>query len=172
MCVIIYYVMKIIAISDTHDNIWKLERLFDSLKHNKPHLLIHCGDWCAPFMLKKIAAFGVFVHGVFGNVDGDKALMMEIALKELKDLLLHSPFADIEFGGRKIAVVHHPFFAEAIFSKGVHDVVFYGHVHTPSIKKEGGRALICPGEIMGLKGRSTFCIYDTESGEAQILDVE
>jgi hypothetical protein len=163
--------MKIIAISDTHDNVWNLDRFFKRLKQ-KPDILIHCGDWCAPFMLHKVAALGVVVHGVFGNVDGDRALMMKIACTQLEHFTIHFPWANVEEGGRKIAVVHEPAFAEALFLKAEYDVVFYGHTHTPKIQKEGERALICPGEIMGLKNKPTFCLYDTLTGEAKLLELE
>ena len=43
--------MKIAVMSDTHDNIWNLEDALAIIKDEKADLIIHCGDFVAPFML-------------------------------------------------------------------------------------------------------------------------
>ena len=45
--------MKIAVFSDTHDNIWKLERALGLMKN--ADVLIHCGDLCSPFVMKRLA---------------------------------------------------------------------------------------------------------------------
>ena len=44
--------MHIGVISDTHDNIWRLEQVLVQLQ--EVDLAIHCGDLCAPFMVKRL----------------------------------------------------------------------------------------------------------------------
>ena len=61
--------MKIGIISDTHDRIEKLQKVLGMLKDNNVKVLIHCGDFCAPFMMNELSKFNGEVHCVFGNVD-------------------------------------------------------------------------------------------------------
>ena len=49
--------MKIAIISDTHDNVPNLEKFLAWAKENKIEQIIHCGDLCAPSILKNILLF-------------------------------------------------------------------------------------------------------------------
>ncbi|MCA9740035.1 MAG: metallophosphoesterase [Deferribacteres bacterium] len=161
--------MKILVISDIHDNIWKLEK---ALKKCDPvELAIFCGDFCAPFTLKQLAEFPAkALHVVFGNNDGDRFLLTKIA-RDYPHVVLHGEFAKIEAGDLKIAVNHYPEIAAEIAKSDAFDVVFYGHNHEHRIEKIGSTDLINPGEIMGRFGRSTFVIYDTETRSCETIEV-
>ncbi|MCD6367649.1 MAG: YfcE family phosphodiesterase, partial [Candidatus Aenigmarchaeota archaeon] len=64
--------MKILVISDTHDNIPNLEKVRNiSNEEIKPEMVIHCGDIVSPFMIDELSGFNSDVHVVFGNNDGD-----------------------------------------------------------------------------------------------------
>jgi len=72
--------MKIAILSDIHDNIWKLEEVLEGL--GEAQELIFCGDFCAPFSLGMLAeGFRGPIHVVFGNNDGDKLLLSQVAAK-------------------------------------------------------------------------------------------
>ena len=63
--------MKVAVLSDSHDNIWKLDQAMPYLA--AADAIIHCGDLVAPFIVRQIAE-GVGdtpVHIVWGNNDGD-----------------------------------------------------------------------------------------------------
>ena len=45
--------MLVAIMSDSHDNIWNLRKAVEIIKNSQAGLLIHCGDFIAPFMLKE-----------------------------------------------------------------------------------------------------------------------
>lgn len=161
--------MRIALLSDIHDNIWTLT---EAMRHAAgADALVFCGDFCAPFSLAQIAdGFTRPIHAVWGNNDGDKWLLTKTADAH-PNVTLHGDFADIELGGRQIAVTHYPRIAHPLARSGIYDAVCYGHDHTPRVEQAGPSLLINPGEIMGRFGRCTFAWYDTEAGSAEIVDV-
>lgn len=163
--------MKIAILSDVHDNIWKLEDVLEDIGQSGAEVLIFCGDLCAPFTLKQIAD-GVSgpAHFCLGNNDGDVLLLSRIA-NSLDNATLHGLFAYLELGGRKVAVNHYPQIARDQALSGQYDLVCHGHDHTANIEQIGNTLLVNPGEGMGRYGRSTYALYDTETGTAEIKDV-
>ncbi|MFQ5628280.1 MAG: metallophosphoesterase [bacterium] len=161
--------MKLAILSDIHDNIWKLEKAL--LKCGTADATIFCGDFCAPFTLKQLAVYSDKpLHAVFGNNDGDRFLLTQIAAN-FHHVTLYSEFAKLELGGLKIAINHYPKIAHEIASNGNYDVVFYGHDHQHYISKIGKTDLINPGEIMGRFGKSTFVMYDTTERSCETITV-
>ncbi|MCF8062181.1 MAG: metallophosphatase family protein [Deltaproteobacteria bacterium] len=161
--------MHIVICSDIHDNIWKL----DTMLHQAAGCgaLIFCGDFCAPFTLSQIGeGFAGPVHVVWGNNDGDKWLLTRNAHAS-GNVTLHGDFAELEIGGRSIAVNHYPGIAAPLAASQVYDAVFYGHDHTPRNERIGPTLLLNPGEVMGRLGKSTFALYDTETGEGSFHEI-
>ena len=66
---------------------------------------------------------------------------------------------------------HYPHIARPRADSGDYDAVFYGHDHTVHIEHLGQTLLLNPGEVMGRFGKSTFAWYDTETREAEIVEV-
>ncbi len=161
--------MKIGIISDSHDRIENTSKALSLIKEKGAKVLIHCGDFCAPFMMNELAKFDGEVHCVFGNID-DRFTTPNRA-KSL-GINFHGDIAELEFGGKKIAVNHYPKIAEGLASTGNYDLVCYGHNHTADKKKIGNTLLLNPGELMGWKGKVSLAIYDTETNEVEIIDLE
>lgn len=160
--------MKIAILSDVHDNIWRLETLLAGLEANA---LIFCGDFCAPFTLAQIAeGFAGPIHVVFGNNDGDQFLLSQVATK-YEHVTLHGDFAELEFGGRSVAVTHYPQIGKALARGGVYDLVCHGHSHERLLEKDGETLRVNPGEVMGRFGLSTFAMYDTNTGEVDFVEI-
>lgn len=161
--------MRIAILSDIHDNIWTLE---SALKRARAaETMIFCGDFCAPFTLKQMAAsFAKPIHAVFGNNDGDRFLLTKMAA-QFSHVTLHGEFAEIEVGGRRIAVNHYPEIARAVAASGQYAAVFYGHNHTHKVERIGNTDLINPGEIMGRFGQVTFVFYDTERQQTETVKI-
>jgi hypothetical protein len=152
--------MRVAVLSDIHDNIWKLEKVLDSLECSA---LIMCGDFCAPFTLEMIAQrFAGPVHCVFGNNDGDRFLLLKIASR-YEHVTLHGELATLELAGRRIAVNHYPEIAAALAAAGEYDAVFSGHNHQRHVRQVGNTLWANPGEVMGRFGHSTYGLYDTAS---------
>ena len=67
--------MKIAIISDSHDNIWKLDQALAQI--SRADALIHCGDLCSPFVIKHLGAWAgnkKTIYIVWGNNDGDRQM--------------------------------------------------------------------------------------------------
>lgn len=159
-------------ISDTHDNLPNIYSALDFFKKQGITTIIHCGDVCAPSVMKEIAEkFSGAVHLVFGNVDGDTQKMKELG-KNLPNLTLHGEQGQVEIDGKKIGFVHYPREAEAMATDGDFDAVFYGHDHKAWEKQIGKTTLRNPGTLAGLFAKPTFAVYDTTTNKAKLILVE
>ena len=161
--------MRVGVISDIHDNVWALERVLGQLA--ACDALLCLGDLCAPFTIGQIAAaIEGPVHLVWGNNDGDK-LHIASNVEGKGHVHLHGDFGEIELDGRKIALTHYPHLAKALAAGQQYDLVCHGHNHERSAGWQGRTLLLNPGEVMGRFGVVSYAIYDTESGEAEIIEL-
>lgn len=163
--------MLIAVLSDTHDNIWNLADALEQVRQAGAEALIFCGDFCAPFTLTQIAqGFAGPVHCVLGNNDGDQRLLLQNALSA-GNVTLHGQYAELQLGGRRVAVNHYPEIARRLAESGQFDLVCYGHNHIARVEQVGATVLANPGEVMGRFGSPTFGLYDTESGQFTLHSV-
>lgn len=162
--------MKVGVISDSHDNIWMLARAMESLKN--VDVILHCGDIVAPFMIVRLGETlpNVPIHIVWGNNDGDKVLLQQKA-SHYDKITVHGDFAEIEIDGWNFAMNHYPAIAQRLAKTGLYQVVCYGHDHTLHHEWIGQTLLLNPGELMGLNGRSTVAIVDTEDFSVKVVDL-
>ncbi len=158
--------MIIAVLSDSHDNIWKLREALPRLKEVKA--VIHCGDICAPFMIRELgeALIGIPIHVVWGNNDGDTFLISKIA-QSFPNIELHGQLAELDLNGFSVAVNHYPRIGLALARSGMYDLVCYGHDHTAHEEKVENCLLLNPGELMGMNGTSTFALVDVENREVE-----
>lgn len=163
--------MKIAVLSDIHDNIWNLEAALHQVRGLEAEVLLFLGDFCAPFTLAQIAeGFGGPVHVVFGNNDGDLFLLSKVAARH-PHVTLHGQLAELELGGRKIALNHYPDISLRLAESGAYDAVFSGHDHQRYVHRIGRALWANPGEIMGRFGQPGFGVYDTGGGEFSHVDL-
>ncbi|MEK7139430.1 MAG: metallophosphoesterase [Patescibacteria group bacterium] len=154
--------MLIAIISDSHDNIPNIDEGLRLCAEAGVAALLHCGDVCAPSVLKYIAEkFPGPIHLVFGNVDGDREKMMAFGLP---NVTIHGEQATFELADKRIGMVHYPDQARIMAESGQHDFVFYGHNHKPWVETVGKARLINPGTLAGLFAKPTFALYDTATG--------
>jgi len=161
--------MRIAVISDIHDHLEPLRRALELV--GDCEALLCCGDVCAPITLREMAQhFAGPIHVVKGNNDGDMLFMGQVA-REAGNVTLHGEYGEVELAGRKIAFVHYPRLAEGLAALGDYDLVCHGHDHIARQVWVGKTLLLDPGEIMGWRGRRSCAVYDTETGEAEILEL-
>lgn len=162
--------MRIGILSDSHDNIWKLEQAFESLENTDA--VLHCGDLISPFVIRRLkAGLGERpVHVVWGNNDGDKRLLTQRAGRA-GTITIHGDLALLELGGKRVAVNHYPEVGRTLAESGKYDLVCYGHDHTKHEERIGGTLLVNPGELMGMNGPSTLAIYDTEKESVEWIEI-
>ena len=163
-------VMKIGIISDTHDNLWRLDEALPYLQQTE--MVIHCGDLISPFMIHRLGTgiSGKPAHMVWGNNDGDKRAVSKAA-EGYQGFRIHGEFAELEIGGLRIAVNHYPEIGHSLAQSDQYDLVCYGHDHTAHDEIIGRTLLLNPGEIMGLHGTSTLVILKTETREFERIQI-
>ena len=170
--------MKIAIISDSHDNVYNIEKFLDYAENNKIEMIIHCGDLAAPSIIKN--EFGPKFKGPFHFIHGnvaDREANEEMA-KKFPQMTCHGDQGLIEIslerGGKiRIGFCHYPDQAKLMAESGDYDLVFYGHNHKPWMETLGnGCQLINPGTLAGLFNKATFAVYDTESGKLELILVE
>jgi hypothetical protein len=158
--------MRLAILSDTHDNVWTLREALPRIA--AADAALHCGDLCSPFVVKRLAEglAGKPVHIVWGNNEGDVRLIARIA-QEQGNVFLHGALAELTFAGVRVAMNHYPEIARRLAESGRYDLVCYGHDHQAHQEVVGACLLLNPGELMGLNGRPSFALYDTQTRQAE-----
>nr|MDO8112128.1 metallophosphoesterase [Candidatus Sigynarchaeota archaeon] len=157
--------MKIGIMSDSHDRLENVEKIVGKFKNASIGAVFHCGDFCSPFVAKKLAPLeGIPFYAVRGNNDGD-ILFLNANFTKLGQI--KENFVKVEIESRKILMLHgHTIPEEQItdIALGGHfDIVLYGHYHHLRNEVVGGKTLVLnPGESCG---------YLTGEGSAMIVDL-
>ncbi|MCD6323717.1 MAG: metallophosphoesterase [Desulfurococcales archaeon] len=162
--------MRLLIISDTHDNLANLSKLISTQDYVSSTIVMHLGDFVSPFTLKALLDTGKEVIGVFGNNDGDKAKMKEL-LPSLEDQPVVRFFRGVRF------VMFHGFKSPEIteevitsFARGCNgsNVVLYGHTHKYVLRVAGRSMILNPGALSGyLTDRPTYGLI--ELAESRIV---
>ena len=165
--------MLIGLISDTHDRLPYIEKAIKRLNEERVELVLHAGDYIAPFVASKFKKLKADLIGVFGNNDGDKNLL----LKKFSQIgaEIRGRFAEIIVDGLKIALLHgeEEELLKALINAENHDLLVHGHTHEAKIYRKGEMLIVNPGEVCGyLTGKSTIAIFDTQTKEARIITLE
>jgi len=153
--------------SDSHDNLDAIQRAVRYFSDVNCKLVVHAGDFIAPFAAKELSFLGCPVKAVFGNCDGEKK-----GLEKVFDLIgeiKREPFS-FEYAQQRFLLTHTQFANTAYIRSGKYDVIIYGHTHKPEIRKARGLLLLNPGEAGGwLTGKSSLALLDPETLEAEII---
>jgi len=165
--------MLIGAISDTHDNLPKIEKAVEYLNNQKVELTLHAGDYVAGFVIPKLRQLNCNLIGVFGNNDGDHELLKK-RFSETTNCTIHERFTSVKVEDYRIGLLHghEEELLNAIIDSGYFDAVVHGHSHYKGIVKKGKTLAINPGEVCGyLTGKSTIALLDTSKREATIVEL-
>ncbi|MCS7136647.1 MAG: metallophosphoesterase [Nitrososphaerota archaeon] len=153
--------MLIGIISDTHDNLDRIKRAVQIFKERNVGLVIHCGDWVAPFSVREFK--GLRVISVLGNNDGD-LLLLEKTLRDMGSSL-EGRFASLSLSGKKVAVIHgeYPELVEALVRSGMYDVVIHGHTHKRRCERFNGTLILNPGW-------DSIIVYEDSTDTAEFIE--
>ena len=160
--------------SDTHDRLPLVEAAVEELNERKVDLVLHAGDYVAPFVIPRLAHLEARVVGVFGNNDGDKPLLLKKA-SEVGSIEIKGLFAEVRMGELRIALLHghEEELLRSLISCGAYDVVVHGHTHRASVRREGRTLVVNPGEVCGyLYGKPTLAILDTEELKVELVELK
>jgi len=157
--------MKIGILSDSHDNLPKIEKAVKLFNKNKVGFVLHAGDFVAPFTISKLKELSGDWRGVFGNNDGERNGLLGISDGKIQEGPLRT-----ELGKIRITLVH-DINKINLKTEDAH-LVISGHTHKPEVKKINSQLIINPGECGGwLTGKSTVAIIDLDTLSSQILDI-
>jgi putative phosphoesterase len=160
-------------ISDTHDNLPMVDRAVRKLNRENVELVLHAGDYVAPFVIPRFKELKAKLIGVFGNNDGDHELL-KTRFREDKRWEIRGSFAEVNAERLKIALLHGSDveLLHALIGSKSFDVIVHGHTHTAEIHRKGKALVVNPGEVCGyLSGRPTVGLLDTAKREARIVDL-
>ncbi len=152
--------------SDSHDNLPAVRKAVRFFQDMKCCLVIHAGDFVAPFAARELSPLTCPVKAVFGNCDGEKKGLEEALhpFGEIKE----APFVFSQ-GGKEILILHVPYSIKKYAATGRYDVIIFGHTHKPEVERRNGSLLINPGETGGwVSGKSTVAVLDTGNWEPEI----
>ncbi len=161
--------MRIGILADSHDNRPIIGGAAALFKAAGCGLVIHAGDFVAPFAARELEKAGCPVRAVYGNCDGEKAGLA--AALAAFGTIGEAP-AVFEFAGLRFLVTHLDTSVARYIKKNKYDVIVYGHTHKPDVRRAGKALIVNPGEAGGwVTGRSTVALLDTETISAEIVGI-
>lgn len=170
---------EIALISDTHVPT-QIRELPLRLTERLPgiDLILHAGDLVRLDVLASLQGIAKTI-AVHGNMD-DSAVRRRLPRKRLLTLagrsvgLIHGnqPPAlerqylrpEYDYESPPVSTFYETLLAE--FPEA--EIILFGHVHVPVVKRWAGRLLVNPGSIAPYRGRSSFAILKLEGAEVEV----
>jgi putative phosphoesterase len=156
--------MKIVIVSDTHDNWPNFEKVIKWAMQEKISLILHCGDICSQEIIDKAkAAFAKASASQvkFAQGNADKGAGLDLPVK-----------MELEVSKKKIGFCHFPDIAKKMAQSGKYDIVFYGHTHRAWDEMVENTHMVNPGESAGQFYKPTFAVYDIANGKLELKILE
>ena len=148
--------MNIGILSDTHDNLPKIEKAVKFFNKNKVGFVLHAGDFIAPFSIPLLKKLTCDWRGIFGNNDGEKEVLTGISEGKIRPGPLR-----IEMQDKKITLVHDA--ATIDLDKEEASLIVIGHTHRPEIIKKYNKLIVNPGECGGwITNNSSIAIVNLD----------
>jgi putative phosphoesterase len=166
--------MLVGLMSDTHDCLPLVRAAVTEMNDRDVRLVLHAGDFVAPFVIRELHMLKAPFIGVLGNNDGDPVLLRE-KISEREGFEIRGLFAVTTLEGRSIAMLHghEPDLLEALIRGNSFDLIVHGHSHQRGSVQAGKTRVVNPGEVCGyLTGLPTIALYDTRTGEAEFVELK
>ncbi len=161
--------MRVSIISDIHDNLVNLEKCLKWCVNNNIERLICCGDVTNNETLNFLA--NNFKNNIF-LVKGNADFFDLEKLKECQNVQYFGRVGRFTLEDKNIGLCHEPFLIGKVMEIGECDAIFYGHTHKPWEEIKNNTRLINPGTLGGLFQKSTFAVWDLDSGELELKILE
>lgn len=164
--------MIIGLIADTHDNIYAIDKAVKMFNEERVKLVLHAGDYIAPFTAKHFKPLEAHLVGVYGNNCAERDTLKKVYGEIGAEI--RGFFAEVEVDGMRVALIHgHRQLDVDKAYGGGYDAVIRGHTHRAGIGNEKGVLVVNPGEACGyVTGRSTLAFLDTERRMAWLADLD
>jgi putative phosphoesterase len=157
--------------ADSHDRLPAIAEIVKQMQAAGVSMLIHAGDYCAPFSLRPIEEASMSLAGVFGKNDGDTQGLLAKASAGFGAELFESPHS-FEVGGQRILVVHDIGEVQPRSIDG-HSIVVHGCTHKQELKHRGDTLIVNPGEACGwLYGSPQAAIIDLKDKKVEFIGLD
>ena len=161
--------MKVIIISDIHDNEINLQHCFDFAQKEKVEEIICCGDVTNEETVGLMAKiFPGIIHLVSGNIK----LFNAKFINKLDNINYLGEMGVVEIDSSLVGVCHEPFQIETLLDKYAPNIIFYGHTHKPWLEERASIKIINPGTLGGVFQKATFAFWDTGTKEIKLILLE
>jgi uncharacterized protein len=161
--------LQVGILADSHDCLPRIKDAIDRLNSEPIGLVLHAGDYSAPFVTDQYRALKAHMIGVFVNNDAEKEKLRDRFAKAGHEI--KGRFAEVQAGKMRIALTHgdEEELLRSLTKYGGYDVLVYGHTHEAKVVEGGQTLVINPGEICGyLTGKSTFAILNTADRKVRL----
>jgi len=163
--------MRVGLMADSHDRIPAIAEFVRIMQEGGVSMLLHAGDYVAPFALAPIEEASMSLAGVFGRNDGDTQGLLAKATAGFGAELFEGPHS-FELGGQRILVVHDLGDVQ-LRSIEAHSIVLHGFTHQQEMKTRGDTLIINPGESCGwLFGTPKAAILDLDDKTVEFLSLD
>ncbi|HID93795.1 MAG TPA: metallophosphoesterase [bacterium (Candidatus Stahlbacteria)] len=159
--------MKVGVVSDTHDNLPLIEKAVKIFNEKEVELVLHAGDYVAPFVVKVLKRLRAKLIGVFGNNDGDRILLGK-KFDEIGFKIFNPPY-EFTIKNKNILLMHEPNLLDSIIKSNMYHIIIYGHTHSVNLRRNN-IIVFNPGEASGwLYGKPTIGIVNLDSMEVELI---
>lgn len=128
--------MKIMVISDTHGDVYYLNKVIQTFYEQGYNKLYHLGD-IGRESIKLLNPLSDKIKAVKGNND----FFLENAKFKCDS------YIELDYVFNKVIVLTHGHYYSPYSYNGKYDIFLYGHTHTGLIHKVGNQIIACPGSI-------------------------
>ncbi len=157
-------------LSDTHDNLVTVREAVRLFNDAGCELVIHAGDFVAPFAAWELRVLRCPVQAIFGNCDGERAGLAEAfsGWGEIRE----APLA-FTHGGLRYIVTHLDRPVDGYIAGRSCDIIIFGHTHRPLCERRNGILVVNPGEAGGwLTGKSTAALLEPRTMAVDIVPLK
>lgn len=156
--------------SDSHDNRQAVKQAVSFFNDISCGLVIHAGDFVAPFTAGELEALDCPVKAVFGNCDGEKTGLIQ-AFQGCGEIY-SEPFR-FDWQGMRFLLTHTHLRLPAFIKEKNLDIIIYGHTHKPEVRRESSCMIVNPGETGGwLNGKKTIALLDVKDFSVDIIPLD
>jgi len=164
--------MRIVIISDVHNNTTNLKKVLDYCASNKITKIICCGDLSSNETLDFLNDnFEGEILYAIGNAEEGQLDKSKFQSPKFKRVIFFEDFGEVKIADKNVAFVHFPDAARKLALSGKYNFVFYGHTHKPWTEKIGKCEMLNPGTTGGEIYAPTFAVWNTDDGKFELIRV-
>ncbi len=175
--------MRILILSDIHDNIVRLRHVLGFAPEIGIEAIIVCGDWGRALttidefhtVKNEGGVYGMKIYGVLGNADINPEMPKALSNAGIE---FDKDFLELNVGNRKIGLAHYPTSSVTLGGKALkqaaqsqtYDILFHGHTHKKTETILGRTLIVNPGALSRTLSPS-FAVYDTAKNSVEFVNI-